>query len=44
MSVVARRLSCNAAQAPTTNSGGSWLRPLAIAGPRILLIGARLDR
>lgn len=33
----------NAAQALTTGSGGSWLRPLAVTGPRILRIGARLD-
>jgi hypothetical protein len=33
----------NAAQALTTVSGGSWLRPTAITGPRILRIGARLD-
>jgi hypothetical protein len=33
----------NAAQALTTSSGGSWLRPIAITGPRIFRIGARLD-
>lgn len=33
----------NAAQALTTNSGSSWLRPTAITGPRIFRIGARLD-
>jgi hypothetical protein len=33
----------NAAQALTTSSGGSWLRPTAITGPRILRIGARWD-
>ena len=33
----------NGAQALTTSSGGSWLRPLAITGPRILRIGARCE-
>ena len=33
----------NAAQALTTSSGGSWLRPTTITGPRILRIGARVD-
>jgi hypothetical protein len=33
----------NAAQALTTSSGGSWLRPTAITGPRILRVGARCD-
>ena len=33
----------NAAQTLTTSSGGSWLRPTAITGPRVLRIGARLD-
>ena len=33
----------NAEQTLTTSSGGSWLRPTAITGPRILRIGARLD-
>ena len=33
----------NAAQALTTTSGGSWLRPTAITGPRVLRIGARLQ-
>jgi hypothetical protein len=36
-------LNTNAAQALTTNSGGSWLRPIAVTGPRILRVGARLD-
>ena len=31
----------NAAQTLTTSSGGSWLRPTAITGPRVLRIGAR---
>ncbi len=33
----------NAAQALTTSSGGSWLRPTAVTGPRILRVGPRLD-
>jgi len=33
----------NAAQTLTTTSGGSWLRPTAITGPRVLRIGARLQ-
>lgn len=33
----------NAAQALTTSSGGSWLRPIAITRPRILRIGGRMD-
>ncbi len=33
----------NAAQALTTTSGGSWLRPTAITAPRVLRIGARLQ-
>lgn len=33
----------NAAQALTTSSGGSFLRPTAITGPRILRIGGRCD-
>lgn len=33
----------NAAQSLTTNSGGSWLRPTAITGPRILRLGALLN-
>ena len=33
----------NAAQALTTTSGGAWLRPTVITGPRILRIGARLE-
>jgi hypothetical protein len=33
----------NAAQALTTSSGVSWLRPTAITGPRILRIGSRLE-
>ena len=33
----------NAAQTLTTSSGGSWLRPTAITGPRVLRIGARLQ-
>jgi hypothetical protein len=36
-------LNTNAAQALVTNSGGSWMRPTAITGPRILRLGARLD-
>jgi len=36
-------LNANAAQALTTTSGGSRLRPTAIAGPRILRIGGRWD-
>ena len=33
----------NAAQTLTTSSGGSWLRPTAITGPRALRIGARVE-
>jgi hypothetical protein len=33
----------NAVQALTASSGGSWLRPSAITGPRVLRIGARFD-
>ena len=33
----------NAAQTVTTSSGGSWLRPTVITGPRILRLGARLE-
>ena len=33
----------NAEQTLTTTSGGSWLRPTAITGPRVLRIGARLE-
>jgi len=33
----------NAEQTVTTNSGASWLRPIAITGPRILRIGARFE-
>jgi hypothetical protein len=33
----------NAAQMLITNSGGSWLRPTAITGPRVLRIGARVE-
>lgn len=33
----------NAPQTLTTSSGGSWLRPTAITGPRILRIGARAE-
>ena len=33
----------NAEQAVTTSSGASWLRPIAITGPRILRIGARFE-
>lgn len=33
----------NAAQTLTTSAGGSWLRPTAITGPRVLRIGARVD-
>ena len=33
----------NAAQTLTTTSGGSWLRPTAITGPRVLRIGARVE-
>ncbi|HEY2431410.1 MAG TPA: carboxypeptidase regulatory-like domain-containing protein [Vicinamibacterales bacterium] len=36
-------LNTNAEQTLSTSSGGSWLRPTAITGPRILRIGARLD-
>ena len=32
----------NAVQTVTTSSGASWLRPIAITGPRVLRIGARL--
>lgn len=32
----------NAEQTLNTSSGGSWLRPTAITGPRVLRIGARL--
>jgi hypothetical protein len=31
----------NAEQTVTTSSGASWLRPIAITGPRIFRIGAR---
>ena len=33
----------NAVQTLTTTSGGSWLRPTAITGPRVLRIGARVE-
>jgi hypothetical protein len=33
----------NAVQTLTSSSGGSWLRPTAITGPRVLRIGARLE-
>ncbi len=33
----------NAEQMLTTSSGGSWLRPTAITGPRVVRIGARLQ-
>lgn len=33
----------NAPQTLTTSSGGSWLRPTVITGPRILRIGARAE-
>jgi hypothetical protein len=33
----------NAEQTVTTSSGASWLRPIAITGPRILRIGARFE-
>jgi hypothetical protein len=33
----------NAVQTLTTSSGGSWLRPTVITGPRIVRIGARLE-
>ena len=33
----------NAAQTLTISSRGSWLRPTAITGPRVLKIGARGD-
>jgi hypothetical protein len=33
----------NAEQTVTTSSGGFWLRPTAITGPRVLRIGARLE-
>jgi hypothetical protein len=33
----------NAAQTLSTSSGGSWLRPTAITGPRVLRVGARLE-
>ena len=33
----------NAVQSLTTSSGGAWLRPTAITGPRVLRIGTRLD-
>jgi hypothetical protein len=33
----------NAAQTLTTTSGGSWLRPTAITGPRVLRIGSRVE-
>ena len=36
-------LNTNAEQTVNTSSGGSWLRPTAITGPRVLRIGARLD-
>ena len=36
-------LNTNAEQTVTTSSGASWLRPIAITGPRIVRIGARLE-
>ena len=33
----------NAEQTVTTSSGASWLRPIAITGPRILRIGTRVE-
>jgi len=33
----------NAEQTLTTSSGGAWLRPTSITGPRILRLGARLE-
>ena len=33
----------NAEQAVTPSSGASWLRPIAITGPRILRVGARFE-
>jgi hypothetical protein len=33
----------NAAQTLNTSSGGFWLRPTAITGPRVLRVGARLE-
>ena len=33
----------NSAQTLTTSSGGFWLRPTAITGPRVLRIGARVE-
>jgi Carboxypeptidase regulatory-like domain len=36
-------LNTNAAQTLTQTSGGSWLRPTAITGPRIARIGTRLE-
>ena len=36
-------LNTNAEQTVTTSSGASWLRPIAITGPRIMRIGARVE-
>jgi hypothetical protein len=36
-------LNTNAEQTVTTSSGASWLRPIAITGPRILRIGTRFE-
>jgi hypothetical protein len=36
-------LNTNAVQTLIASSGGSWLRPTAITGPRIVRIGARLE-
>jgi hypothetical protein len=36
-------LNTNAEQTLNTSSGGSWLRPTAITGPRVARIGARLE-
>ena len=36
-------LNTNAEQTLNTSSGGSWLRPTAITGPRVLRVGARLE-
>jgi hypothetical protein len=41
-SLIAAEVTVNAAKALIANSGGAWLRPTAITGPRMLRIGARV--
>ena len=40
--MIAAEVTVNAAKALIANSGGAWLRPTAITGPRMLRIGARV--